>query len=230
MRLNIAPPDRIRSLVSPIDAGIPLASPATREHSRRLLGLPADAKVVGTAARLAVQKAPLDMVRAIAALRRPDVYMVWLGDGELRVKTEREIARHGLGERFLLLGERDDVFDLLPGFDVFAMSSLWEGLPCSLVEAMTCGIPVVSTSVNSVPEIIISGQTGLLARPGHPASLSLAIGHLLDHPHEAARMAATARAQIGEQFRPDTLARELAESYDAALRHVAAAPARNGRG
>jgi glycosyltransferase involved in cell wall biosynthesis len=216
VRLKIAPPDRIRALISPID-GVAPVSELGRRNARRLLGLPDDAKVVGTTARLAVQKAPLDMVAAIASLRRPDVYMVWVGDGELRAETERLIEKEGLSERFLLLGNRDDVPRLLPAFDVFAMSSLWEGLPCSVVEAMTCGIPVVATAVNSVPEVVIAGKTGLVARPGDPASLSRALAHMLDHPAEAARMAARARAHIGEQSRSDLLGQELMEVYEAAL-------------
>src|SRR5919199_6762731 len=90
VRVKIAEPERIRATVSPIDP-IPPVTAASRREARRILGVPEDAKVVGTAARLAVQKAPLDMVRAIAALRRSDVYVVWLGGGELRGKTERLI-------------------------------------------------------------------------------------------------------------------------------------------
>src|SRR5919204_3737399 len=217
VRLKIAKPERVRATISPIDA-VPPVSAASRSEARRVLGLPENAKVIGTAARLAVQKAPLDMVRAIAALGRTDVYVVWLGGGELRGKTERLIEAEGLRDRFLLAGDRDDVARLLPAFDVFALSSLWEGLPCSVVEAMTCGIPVVATAVNSVPEVVISGKTGLLARPGDPASLSRALAYMLDHPLEAARMAAAARAHIGEQFRSDLLGEELMEAYEQARR------------
>jgi glycosyltransferase involved in cell wall biosynthesis len=221
VRLKIAPPERVRAVVSPID-GVPPFSKAARREARHLLGIPGGAKVVGTAARLAVQKAPLDMVRAIAALGRRDVYMVWLGDGALRAQTERLIEKEGLSDRFLLVGERDDVPRLLPAFDVFAISSRWEGLPCSVVEAMTCGIPVVATAVNSVPEVVISGKTGLLARPGDPASLSRALAYMLDHPAEAARMADAARINIGEQFRSDLLGQELMEVYDIALEFASA--------
>ncbi len=215
VRQKIAQPERVRAVISPIDA-VPPVSEAARREARQLLGIPDGAKVIGTAARLAVQKSPLDMVRAFAALRRPDVYMVWLGDGVLRGKAERLIEEEGLGDRFLLLGDRDDVFRLLPAFDVFALSSLWEGLPCSVVEAMTCGIPVVATAVNSVPEVVISGKTGLVARPGDPASLSRALAYMLDHPAHAARMAEAARTQIRHQFRPDLLGRELMEVYELA--------------
>ena len=216
VRLKIAPPDRIRALISPID-GIPPVSLSARRHARQLLGIPDGAKVVGTAARLSVQKSPLDMVTAIAALQRPDVYMVWVGDGELRAKTERLIKRRGMTDRFLLLGDREDVPSLLPAFDVFASSSLWEGLPCSVVEAMTCGIPVVATAVNSVPEIVVAGKTGIVTRPGDPASLSRALAYMLDNPDEAARMAEAARVHIGDQFRSDVLGRELTEVYEIAL-------------
>ncbi|MDQ3086404.1 MAG: glycosyltransferase [Actinomycetota bacterium] len=226
VRLKIAPPERIRALISPIDP-VPPSSPAARREARHKLGIPDGARVVGTVARLAAQKSPLDMVKAIAALGRPDVYMIWVGDGELRAKTERLIEKEGLSERFLLLGDRDDVPDLLPAFDLFALSSLWEGLPCSIVEAMTCGIPVVATAVNSVPEVVIPGRTGLLARPGDPASLGRAIAYMLENPASAARMAGVAQHQIGEQFRTDVLGSELMDVYDTALR-LAAPRARRG--
>jgi glycosyltransferase involved in cell wall biosynthesis len=91
-----------------------------------------------------------------------------------------------------------------------------------VVEAMTCGIPVVATAVNSVPEVVISGKTGLVARPGDPASLSRALAYMLDHPAEAARMADAARINIGEQFRSDLLGKELMEVYDIALEFASA--------
>jgi glycosyltransferase involved in cell wall biosynthesis len=229
IRLKIAEPERVRAVISPIDA-VPPVSEASRREARRVLGIPDGAKVVGTAARLAVQKAPLDMVRAFAALRRPDAYMVWLGGGELRGETERLIQAEGLGDRFVLLGDRDDVPRLLPAFDVFAMSSLWEGLPCSVVEAMTCGIPVVATAVNSVPEVVVSGKTGLVARPGDPASLSRALAYMLDHPAHAARMAEAARAQIRQQSRPDLLGQELMEVYELARAFALQRDGRTARG
>jgi glycosyltransferase involved in cell wall biosynthesis len=216
IRLRIAPPERVRAVVTPIDGVLPLSG-AARRDARRQFGIPEGATVIGTAARLAEQKAPLDMVRAMATLGRSNVYFVWLGDGVLRKQTERLIAKEGMADRFLLVGERDDVPQLLSAFDVFALSSRWEGLPCSIVEAMTCGIPVVATAVNSVPEVVISGKTGLLARPGDPTSLSRAFAYMLDHPAEAARMAEVGRMHIGEQFRIDLLGKQLAEVYDSAL-------------
>jgi glycosyltransferase involved in cell wall biosynthesis len=144
--------------------------------------------------------------------------MIWIGDGELRSKTQRLIEREGLHDRFHLIGNRTDVSSLLPAFDVFAMSSLYEGLPCAVAEAMAAGIPVVATTVNSVPEIVLAGKTGLLARPGDPSSLARAIGYMLDHSDEANRMASAASAYIGGRFRPEAFARDLTEAYELALR------------
>ena len=227
VRLRIAAPDRIRALVSPIESAPP-ATPERRREARRLLGLPEQAQVIGTVARIVAQKAPLDMVEAFAALARPDVYMVWIGEGELREKTEQAIRAKGLADRFLLVGERDDVPLLLCAFDVFALASRFEGLPCSVLEAMTCGIPVVANAVNSVPEVVVAGRTGLVARPKDPRSLAGAMAYMLDHPHEAARMAAAARTHVGEQFGTDELAAELLDAYETALRLASTRP-RSGR-
>jgi glycosyltransferase involved in cell wall biosynthesis len=123
-----------------------------------------------------------------------------------------------LAGRFVLLGERQDVPALLPGFDVFAMSSLYEGLPCAVVEAMTCGVPVVATAVNSVPEVVVAGKTGLLVPTRDPASLARAMAYLLDHPDEAGQMAHEARLRLGNRFCAETLGRDLAAVYDLALR------------
>jgi glycosyltransferase involved in cell wall biosynthesis len=122
-----------------------------------------------------------------------------------------------MSKNFLLLGERTDVAALLPGFDIFALASHYEGLPCSVVEAMTCGVPVVATAVNAVPEVVVSGRTGLLVPPGAPALLGRAMAYLLDHPAEGSRMSVAARDQLGDRFHPEVLGRDLAETYELAL-------------
>ncbi len=217
VRLKIAPPERIRVIACAIDSGIPPVTESTRLEARRRLGIPPGVVVIGSVGRLDYQKAPQDLVAAVAGLRRPDTWGVWIGDGPKRAELGRLLARHGMADRFLLLGERRDVPLLLPGFDIFAMASRYEGIPCALVEAMICGVPVVATAVNSVPEVVISGKTGLLVAPAEPGSLSRALAYLLDHPAEAARMAAAARAHLGDRFSAQALGRDLMDTYEAAL-------------
>jgi glycosyltransferase involved in cell wall biosynthesis len=216
VRLGISPPERIRAISSPVDTNVRPATDAARDEARRVLKLPATAKIVGTVARLDEQKDPLNLIRAIARLD-PGVLCVWIGDGSLRRSMEDEIRRHRLEGRFLLLGERSDVATLLPAFDVFAMPSLYEGLPCAIVEAMQCGVPVVATAVNSVPEIVVPGRTGLLVRPRDARSLARALAYVLEHTDHAARMVRAAREGLGGRFRPETLGQDLVEVYDQAL-------------
>jgi glycosyltransferase involved in cell wall biosynthesis len=225
--LKIAPAERIRAIASAIETDIPPANESNRAFARTRLGLPDEALVVGTVGRLAPQKAPHDLVAAMEAIGRADVYCVWVGGGPLLDATRRLIERRGLAERFLLLGERQDVGELLPAFDVFALASLYEGLPCSIVEAMTCGVPVVATAVNAVPEVVVPGRTGLLVPPGAPKLLGRAIAYLLDHPDEGMRMAHAARAQLGDRFHPAVLGRDLAETYELALNGSAPASPRS---
>jgi glycosyltransferase involved in cell wall biosynthesis len=102
---------------------------------------------------------------------------------------------------------------LLPGLDIFAMASLYEGLPCAIVEAMSAGLPVVATAVNAVPDVVVAGETGLLVPPGMPEVLSRALGYLLRNPDEAARLGAAGRAGLGTELSADALGAVLAEAY-----------------
>ena len=123
------------------------------------------------------------------------------------------VRQRGLTDRFRWLGHRDDVPDLLPAFDVFALASRYEGLPCVLVEAMRCGVPVVATAVNAVPDLVVPGETGLLVPPDRPRALGAAVRHLLDHPAEGRRMAAAARDRLGDRYTPQALGAVLDETY-----------------
>jgi glycosyltransferase involved in cell wall biosynthesis len=183
--------------------------------------------VVGTVGRLDFQKAPDDFVEALAQLGRGDVYGVWIGDGPLRARTEHLAAKRGLAGRMLFAGERTDVSALLPGLDVFAMASRYEGLPCAIVEAMAAALPVVATAVNAVPNIVVAGETGLLVPAGRPELLSRALRHLIDNPAVAARLGAAGRAHLGDELTPAALGAVLDEVYQtppAGLRTAPSAP------
>jgi glycosyltransferase involved in cell wall biosynthesis len=199
-------PDRLRASMS---AGLPDA----RRRARAALGLPEDATVVGTVGRLSYQKAPEDFVTAIRKLGRPGVVGVWIGGGELAERVARQAGTLPPGTRVVLAGERTDVLEVLPAFDVFAMASRYEGLPTVVVEAMICGVPVVATAVNAVPDLVVPGVTGMLVPPGRPAQLAAAVALLLDSPGAAAGMAAAARARLSDQHGESTLRAALTAAY-----------------
>ena len=213
VRRGIAGPERVRVINPAISWPDIPAGPAARAAARRRLGVPVGGKVVGTVGRVDYQKAPESFVDALAALDRPDVYGVWIGDGPLRRDMERRAERRGLGDRLHCVGHSDDVPGLLSGLDVFVMASRYEGLPCAVAEAMTAGLPVVATAVNAVPDVVLPGETGLLAAPERPQQLAAAIRYMLDQPAEAARMAAAGQRLIGDRFTPDALGAVLDAAY-----------------
>jgi glycosyltransferase involved in cell wall biosynthesis len=95
------------------------------------------------------------------------------------------------------------------------MASRYEGLPCAIVEAMAAARPVVATAVNSVPNVVISGETGLLVHPGRPDLLSRALGYLIDNPAVADRLGRSGRAHISDELSPAALGAVLDETYQA---------------
>jgi glycosyltransferase involved in cell wall biosynthesis len=184
-----------------------------RARARRLLGVPDDAAVVGAVGRCTYQKAPEDLLRAAARLDRTGLVVVWIGGGELEQRLARMAGRMPAGTRVILAGERHDVLDLLPGLDVLALPSRYEGLPTAVVEAMVCGVPVVATAVNAVGDLVVPGRTGLLVPPGRPDALAGAVGWLLDHPEPARAMASRAHAALGDRFATGPLRAALLEAW-----------------
>jgi glycosyltransferase involved in cell wall biosynthesis len=140
----------------------------SREKGRRLLGLPEEVPVVGTVAVFKPQKAPHDFVevaRRVAA-DIPDARFVMVGDGPLRPGVERALERESLEARFVMTGWRAEIPDLLRAFDVFLLTSRWEGLPKVVPQALLSGLPVVATGVDGTREIIDDGKDGFLCPPG----------------------------------------------------------------
>jgi len=209
IRRGLISPDRVRTTGVAVPEDVPVADAHRRARARQRLGLPAHAVVVGAVGRLTYQKAPEDFLAALDRLARPDVLGVWIGDGELGASL-----RNG-GGRVRFVGERDDVAALLPAFDVFVQPSRYEGLPLAVVEAMRCGVPVVATAVNAVPDVVVPGETGLLVAPQRPDQLAAAVSYLIDHPEEATRMAAEAREWVAGRHREQDLAAALVTAYGA---------------
>ena len=152
---------------------------------REELGIPKDCLVVGSVAALAPHKAQNYLMDAAAMVlkKRDDVFFVLAGDGELRSELERQIAERGIGDRFLMLGFRQDVRDVLDSLDVFVLSSYLEGLCTSLLDAMAAGLPVVATAVGGIPEVVADGRTGLLVPARDSRALAGAIERLLNDVH-----------------------------------------------
>ena len=141
---------------------------AERDRLRAALGVGPDHLLVGTVSCLKPQKSPEDFIRvaALVCQRMPAAKCALVGDGALRPQIEAMIQAHGLQDRVMLLGWRRDVASLLKAFDVFVLTSQWEGLPCAILEARASRIPIVATRVGGSAEAIIEGIQGTLCPAG----------------------------------------------------------------
>ncbi len=213
LQRGLARPEALRTVPPAVDGRVVEQDLATRLTARALLGLDPTRPVVGTVGRVDYQKAPEHFLRAAAALRHPDALAVWVGGGPMLAELRERVHRQGLDDRVRFVGERHDVPDLLPAFDVFAMSSRYEGLPCAVVEAMRCGLPVVATAVNSVPDLVVPGVSGVLVPPARPEMLAAALDSLLADPGTAHRLARAGQHRAGEAFDASALSEILDQVY-----------------
>lgn len=171
-----------------------------RASMRALLEIPLTAPVVGTVTRLSAQKAPTDFTAAAIEVAQiaPDTHFVMVGDGPLRGEVEGMIVKAGLQKRFHLTGLRRDVADLLTTFDIFILSSLWEGLPRVLPQAMAAGLPIIASAVDGNTEAVRADENGILVPPGDRAALAQAMSQLLQDRQRAMKMGENGRARVQE--------------------------------
>ncbi|NOT34533.1 MAG: glycosyltransferase family 4 protein [Candidatus Eisenbacteria bacterium] len=186
-----------------------------REEIRARLGLDLDAFVIGCVGRLSPQKSPLDLFAAFTrvAAARPDAHLVYVGDGPHRAALEAAAARASLEHRVHLLGLRRDVPELLRAFDVFALSSRWEGLPRVFPQAMAAGLPIVATRVDGAPDAIVSGETGWLVEVGDASGMAARLIEIANDPTKAKRMGAAGRARVDE-FSSTRMVAQLEQLYE----------------
>ncbi|MBZ0293408.1 MAG: glycosyltransferase [Anaerolineae bacterium] len=190
--------------------------PQVRAAKRAELGLSADEVVVGMACRLVAQKGVDYGLRAFEhiAPRIPQARLVIAGDGPLRQNLEKEVQQSQyMRERVQFLGWRDDVPDLMAAFDVLLMPSLWEGFGLVALEAMGERVPVVASTVSSLPEIVMPGETGLLVPPQDAYALAEALTTLLSDRPLRQHMGLMAEDRLETQFSAERMISQTARLY-----------------
>jgi glycosyltransferase involved in cell wall biosynthesis len=210
------PPRRI------IPNGIPVARYAppggAREAVRAALGIPAEVPVFVMVGRFVEQKNHAAVLAAFASPRLSALapHLLLAGDGVLRGELERQAAALGIAERVHFLGARKDVPRVLAAADVFVLSSLYEGHPLAVMEAMAAGKPVVATAVGCVPEAVSDG-TGRLVAPRDAGALEAALYELASDLEMARSLGAAALRAARERFDASLMARAYEQLYDEML-------------
>jgi glycosyltransferase involved in cell wall biosynthesis len=169
--------------------------------------------VVGTVGRIDANKNQALLVRAAAPLLGPKSRLVLVGDGPSRKDVEDAVAATGDQARFVhVLGRRMDVDRLFSAFDVFALSSISEGLPLVIPEAMASELPIIATSVGGLPDIIQDGLTGLLC-PVEEFALRTRLESLQKDPSRARGIGAAARAHSLSHFSAERMIEDYLRLY-----------------
>ena len=143
----------------------------------------------------------------------PDARFVILGEGELRDHLEKQVREHHLEKHVLLPGFRTDVLGCIKGFDLFAMSSVTEGLGTSLLDAMACSRAIVATRAGGIPEIVEDGVNGLLVPPRDAASLAAAIVRAQTDDRLRQRLGGAGFARVRERFTVERMVDATAAIY-----------------
>lgn len=179
------------------------------------LGLNADSPVVGMVACFKPQKAPRDFLKIAALVKKdfPETKFLMVGDGILRRKSEGLRDRLGLKEDVFFTGWRRDIPRILPVLDVFVLTSLWEGLPVVILEAMACALPVVATSTEGARELIRPGINGFLAPLGDVRAMAQKIGVLLKDKALSHKMGQEGRRLLTAGFRVENMVQEIGRLY-----------------
>lgn len=196
-------------------SGYPAALP-DKAKKKAELGLGMHKPLVVSIGNLKPQKNPLDFVAAAKTISDslPECEFLFIGEGPLRTQVEARVIAAGLSHRFRLPGWREDTAQWLAAAEVFVLTSLWEGLPRALVEAMRSKLPPVCYAVDGVVDLVKDGENGFLVAPGDTAALAERVVRLLKDEALRKRFSAAAACAIGEEFDIDGMVQSQERLYD----------------
>lgn len=212
---NIASEDRYSLIRYGIDFA-EFSGKQTVGKVRQELGIGADDLVVGMVACFKLQKSPGDFVRLAGLINQslPRVKFILVGDGALRENIEDLISQYNLQKNMFLLGWRDDVPEILSAIDVFVLTSLWEGLPISVLEAFVSHKPVVATDTGGIREVVFENKTGFLVSPGDIKAMAKKVQILLNDKSLRLKIGDNAHSSLGISYRLDYMVSSTKDLYE----------------
>ena len=214
---GIAPRERFTTVYSGMELDWFLSFNGKRGAVRDELGIPQDALVVGKVARLSPLKGHEQLLEAAPGIvaAHPDVRFLLIGDGDLHEEVRERARALGLAENFVLPGlmPRERIPEMLSAMDIVVHTSLREGLPRALPQALAMGKPCVAVDLDGAPEVVIPGQTGYLVPAKDAQALAEAVTRLLSDPELRSRMGAAGRELVDPAFRAETMVSRTSEVY-----------------
>jgi glycosyltransferase involved in cell wall biosynthesis len=208
--------DKVKSVPTGVDTA--RFCPGDKTAARQQCGLPPDKMIIGIVATLRSWKGHTYLVEAVARLQREDVLLLIVGDGPNLPNIEAAIAKHQLHQQVIFAGQQADVVPWLRAMDIFVLPSYAnEGVPQGLMQAMACGLPVVSTPVGSITELVADGRNGLLVPERDAVSLADTLKTLLDNDVDCVSMGKAAQDSVQQCFASRGMLQNMAEVFQSVV-------------
>lgn len=204
-----------RSRITVLPLGLDLqpfvAHPRKQGDFRQMWNIPADAPLIGIVGRIVVVKNHALFVEAAARIRQaiPKAHFVIVGDGDLRAEVEAQVEAQGLSDAVTFTGWQRNLEPIYADLDVVVISSINEGTPVSIIEALAAGCPVVGTAVGGLPDLLDHGKLGRLVPPGHAEALATAIVETVQSPPDMTQ----AQHLMVDRYGIDRLVSDLSSLY-----------------
>jgi len=221
LQYGTADPDKIVVILNGVETERFFKNIPLRDELRRRLKISPEEVLVIFIGRFEWAKNPELMIEAFRDVNKEinNLRLIMIGEGPLRHKCEQLVKKLGLSEVISFLGNRTDLEDILPAGDIFALSSRYEGLPLSMLEAMAAGLPVVVPDVGGIAEVVAHQINGFIYPEGNRESLVLHLLRLARDPAARKQMGATNAELARQEFDLERVKRENYRIYDELIEH-----------
>jgi glycosyltransferase involved in cell wall biosynthesis/GT2 family glycosyltransferase len=208
-------PYRLKLILNGVDVNRFAFSASGRRAIRQSLGIGPEQTLIGTVARFNFQKGHQYTVEAIPSILKscPQARFLFVGEGPTQARLADRVRQLGLQPYVTFAGAREDIPEILSALDIFLLTSLYEGLPLSILEAMAVGLPVVATSVSGTPEAVTEQHTGLLIPPEDSQAVASAVVRLVKDPESRRRMGANGRKLVHRRFDKSLMVGQVEHIY-----------------
>lgn len=217
-------PEKVVSLGNSIDYGRYSQVEISKQQAKEDIGLKADSFVFGTIGRLTLTKGYSYLIEAFAQLKEqiPSAHLIFVGEGRLQNELEQQAAETPYADSIHFLGPRSDITSILKAIDVFVLSSIAEGLPRSLLEAMAARVPCIGTKVGGIPEILADGEFGYLVSPKDDDALAEAMTKIANiSEQEREKLIKKAWQRVADEYSHETVRKKLENIYETEYKTVA---------